>query len=203
MFLSAVARPRPGFDGKIGKGLWRVAEKHTAERRSKNHEKDEEYDKDTTMTAEVYFALMRDEVFPAIVSAFAGQPNIKTVVVQQDGASPHTGKNVVERLNAIGAKLKPKLEVRTQPAQSPDMNINDLALFRGLDVLVQKVRRGQGNEYDKEKLVDDVLKAVAEYPTEKLERMWEYKEYVMEAVQATQPTPGGNDYPRHRADEEA
>ena len=47
------------------------------------------------------------------------------------------------------------------------------------------------------------LKAVAEYPTEKLERMWEYKEYVMEAVQATQPTPGGNDYPRHRADEEA
>ena len=30
--------------------------------------------------------------------------------------------------------------------------------------------------YDKEKLVADVLKAAAEYPTEQLGRMWEYKE---------------------------
>ena len=41
----------------------------------------------------------------------------------------------------------------------------------------------------------DVLKAVAEYPTEQLERMWEYKEYVMQAVEKCD---GGNDYPRHR-----
>ena len=40
-----------------------------------------------------------------------------------------------------------------------------------------------------------MLKAVKEYPTEQLERMWEYKEYVMEAVEACN---GGNDYPRHR-----
>ena len=51
--------------------------------------------------------------------------------------------------------------------------------------------------YDKEKLVADVLKAVSEYPTEQLERMWEYKEYVMEAVEKCN---GGNDYPRHRRD---
>lgn len=55
--------------------------------------------------------------------------------------------------------------MRTQPAQSPDFNVNDLALFRALDVLVRKSRRGQGNAYEKEKLVADVLKAAAEYPT--------------------------------------
>ena len=52
------------------------------------------------------------------------------------------------------------------------MNVNDLALFRGLDVAVRKLRRGAGNTFDKEKLVADVLKAVAEYPSEKLETMW-------------------------------
>ena len=88
--------------------------------------------------------------------------------------------------------------MRTQPAQSPDMNVNDLALFRALDVLVRKMRRGEGNEFDKEKLVADVLKAHAEYSSEKLEAMWEYKEYVMEAVAAC---GGGNDYPRHRPKE--
>ena len=62
---------------------------------------------------------------------------------------------------------------------------------------VSKARRGEGNEYDKEKLVADVLKAVAEYPTEQLERMWEYKEKVMDQVMKCN---GGNDYPRHSRD---
>ena len=43
----------------------------------------------------------------------------------------------------------------------------------------------------------DVLKAVAEYPTEQLERMWEYKEKVMDQVMKCN---GGNDYPRHSRD---
>ena len=111
-----------------------------------------------------------EKVFPSVVKAYP-YPKFKKVVVQQDGASPHTGKDVVARLNAIGAELSPKLEVRTQPAQSPDMNVNDLALFRALDVLVRKMRRGEGNAFDKEKLVGDVLKAYAEYSSEQLEAM--------------------------------
>ena len=88
---AAVARPRPGFDGKIGEGVWRVAAKKTAKKTSKNHKRDDVYGEDTTMTSELYFELMRDSVFRAIVKAFAGT-GIKTVVVQQDGARPHTGK---------------------------------------------------------------------------------------------------------------
>ena len=62
--------------------------------------------------------------------------------------------------------------------------MDDLAFFRALDVLVRKVRRGESNAFDKEKLVADVLKAHAEYPSEQLEAMWDYKTYVMEAVEA-------------------
>ena len=45
-------------------------------------------------------------------------------------------------------------------------------------------------------LVKDVFAAVAAYPTEQLEKIWDYKSYVMEQVKASK---GGNDYPRHRA----
>jgi hypothetical protein len=37
MFLCAVARPRPGFDGKIG--IWAFTTTEQAQRRSKNHER--------------------------------------------------------------------------------------------------------------------------------------------------------------------
>ena len=117
--------------------------------------------------------------------------------MQQDGAKPHTGKGVVARMNAIGVKFSPTIEVRTQPAQSPDMNINDLALFRAFDVAVRKSRRGMKKGiFDKEQLVKDVFAAVAAYPAEQLEKMWDYKSYVMDQVKASK---GGNDYPRHRA----
>ena len=147
------------------------------------------------MKAELYFKMMETKVFPAIGRA-RWPAGTQVVVVQQDGARPHTGKQVVERLNEVGRTYSPRIEVRTQPAQSPDMNVNDLALFRALDVAVRKHRRGSGNRYDKEQLVADVQRMAAEYPSEKLDAMWEYKNYVMQAVVACN---GGNDYERHRS----
>lgn len=56
----------------------------------------------------------------------------KLVVVQQDGASLHTGKNNPEILNSAGMGLGWLVELVTQPAQSPDLNINDLGFFSSL-----------------------------------------------------------------------
>jgi hypothetical protein len=194
MFFSAVARPRPGFDGKVG--IWRVAEPKTAKRSSKHHDSGDVYDVDRTMTAERYFEMMTTTVFKAIAKGFRGT-GVTHVIVQQDGAKPHTGKDVVARMNGIGKTFTPTIEVRTQPANSPDMNVNDLALFRALDVAVRKSRRGMKRGlFDKDQLVKDVLAAAAAYSTEQLEKMWDYKSYVMEQVKASK---GGNDYPRHRA----
>ena len=108
MFLAATARPRPGFDGKVG--FWRVAAPKTAKKTSKNHDKDDVYDEDVTMTAEHYFTMMTTQVFNAIAKGFRGT-GVSHVIVQQDGAKPHTGKDVVARMNAIGAKLSPSMEV--------------------------------------------------------------------------------------------
>ena len=82
---------------------------------------------------------MSKKVFPKIEKAFAGTSGIREVIVQQDGARPHTGKDVVNRLNELGAACSPRIVLRTQPAQSPDLNVNDLALFRALDVAVRKL----------------------------------------------------------------
>jgi len=69
--------------------------------------------------------------------------------------------------------------------------------MHALDVAVCKSRRGMKKGFfDKDQLVKDVLAAAAAYPTEQLEKMWDYKSYVMEQVKASK---GGNDYPRHRA----
>ena len=196
MFLSAVARPRPGFNGIVG--FWRVAEKYTAKKGSAYHDRDEVYDKDATMTADRYFHMMSTLVFPKIEKAFAGT-GIREVIVQQSGgARPHTGKNVVDRLNELGTACSPRIVVCTQPAQSLDMNVNDLALFRAFDVAVRKLRRGMGRSavWNKEQLVRDVMKAALSYPAEQLAKMWDYKSDIMEKVVGAN---GGNNYERHRS----
>ena len=56
----------------------------------------------------------------------------------------------MERLNELGKSFSPQIEVRTQPAQSPDLNVNDVALFRALDVAVRKLRRGRAAWADRQ-----------------------------------------------------
>ena len=71
---------------------------------------------------------------------------------------------MTKKLNAIGAKLRPRIRVRTQPAQSPDVNICDLAFFRALACLVRKRRRIASGEsrsalFDLDKLAADTRAA--------------------------------------------
>ena len=190
MFLSALGR---GPNGKIG--MWRVCGQRVAQRNSKNHERGEEYEDDVTMTADLYFKMMTEDVFPAIRLAYAHEAK---VFVQQDGASPHTGKQMIERLNRIGAAFKtgPKLEVVQQPPNSPDMNICDLSFFRALSTGVHKSRRGRLlSIFNKDQLVADVEAAFAAYSSDALEQMWDYKEHVMAKVLGVD---GDNVYDKRR-----
>ena len=72
MFLSAIARPRPldNFDGKIG--MFRVSMEKTAGPRSRVRAPGTTYELDVSMDADLYFAMMTEQVFPAIVVAFKG-----------------------------------------------------------------------------------------------------------------------------------
>ena len=89
---------------------------------------------------------------------------------------------MTQKLNAAGAKLRPRIKVVTQPAQSPDVNICDLAFFRALTCALRKRRRvdvasaaSRTTLFDLDKLEADSHAAVNDYSPETLEEMWAYK----------------------------
>ena len=72
--------------------------------------------------------------------------------------------------------------------------------YGALSVAVRKRRRGvmRGpKRFDIDQLVEDVMQAFEDYPPEQLEKMWQHKSYVMQAVLETKPKKGGSNYPRH------
>lgn len=194
MFLACTAR-----QGKVC--LERVAETKEAGPKAKKYAPGSEYEKDCKLNGERYVEMMTTKIFPTLCAKF---PNATLIRVQQDGARCHTGKKkdgserITQELNEAGAKCSPRIEVVTQPAQSPDFNINDLAFFRALACAVAKVRVGRV-DFDKDRLVADVKKAWEDYDEEKLARMWEYHSY---CLQAAIDYKGGNQYPRHRTKEQ-
>ena len=208
MFLIALARPRPGFDGKIG--VWGISEEYLAVYNTANQDPGDEKVRSYTLNANRYQDLMVDEVFPAIRAAF---PDEEVVYVQHDGATPHTGKTKGKKnrptpvvLAEAGNKRKrgePRIEMVVQPAQSPDFNLCDLAFLRALACSVRKRRRlgpGEKRSFDLKELADDVKAEFDDYPAEKIEDMVQHLHYVLNESLKTDPK-GGNDYPRHRSAE--
>ena len=136
---------------------------------------------------------------------------VREVTLQQDGARCHTQKKkdgeeaITPKLNAAGAKLRPRIKVATQPAQSPDVNICDLAFFRALACALRKRRRVASGAsrtalFDLDKLAADSRAAfIKDYSPETLEVMWAYKTIIMDRI--IEPK-GGNDYDRRRTAEE-
>ena len=90
--------------------------------------------------------------------------------------------------------LIPDIVVTTQPAQSPDTNICDLAFFSASQTAVQKRRREQGHAFDVDKLEDDVEKVFNQYPNEKLRAMWDTKAKVLQKIVHAE---GGYNYNLH------
>jgi hypothetical protein len=198
MYLCALGKPGPNFDGRVA--LEEITETRVADRlcKSKGRVKGDEYEKDVTMDCDKYFEMMTELIFPAIRKAYRGRTT--TVRVQQDGARPHTGKDIVARLNEAGAQVKrgsndPTIVVFTQSSNSPDLNICDLAFFRALGVAVRKARRGATDSFDLDKLTLDVLAEYENYPALELAKMWEYRKYVLRQIIAC---GGGNQYEQHR-----
>ncbi|CAN0378441.1 unnamed protein product, partial [Discosporangium mesarthrocarpum] len=88
-----------------------------------------------------------------------------TIFVQQDGAKPHTGRGVME---AIQAKAGDSIILETQPAKSPDLNVNDLGFFHSIQQLKEDV-----GVSSREDLVEATMEAFDVYPRETLERVWQ------------------------------
>ncbi|CAN0400133.1 unnamed protein product, partial [Pylaiella littoralis] len=167
MIIVANARPDPAhdFDGKIG--IWRICVIETAQRSSKRRKRGEEYEFDVTIDAEWYKDWYIDEFLPAIKKKMPWQRS-KRVVVQQDGASPHTGKGNPEILNSAGMGRGWLVELVMQPAQSPDININHVRFFASL-----KSRVWAMNACSVDELAESIYQQYEDYDGETLERVWQ------------------------------
>lgn len=135
MIITAVAKPNPenSFNGLIG--IWRIQEDYEARRSSKNHTKGDAYKIDCTMTSTIFYEMMCNEIMPAVSDKMCW---CKNVYIQMDNARPHIGKNNVQKLNDFGDSIIPTITVTNQPAQSPELNVNDIGFFHSLSKRCQK-----------------------------------------------------------------
>lgn len=190
MFLCAVARPRrlpdgTFFDGKIG--IWPFGKVVPAQKKSKNRPAGTPEWHNETCDADRYRQYLICYVLPAIVERFPSSYTFgrKKVVIQQDGAGGHIKEDDGEFQEAVDY-LGMNCRLETQPAQSPDLNINDLSFFHSIASLTKKKK--PKTTLDLIKLVQDEYDA---YPPDKLNRMWLTHQAVMNEILEHD---GDNDY---------
>jgi hypothetical protein len=181
MFLSAQARPRHDphrncmWDGKLAFipiGNW-----VRQQRRSKYYAKGAMRWKNRNVDTQAYFECMEDVVRAIAKEWPRGQwanPNF-IVKVQQDGARPHTSKEFVhlwENL-LVGLVLEgvlpsvEKVQLVTQPANSPDLNVNDNGLFNAIQAGYKRYAPTNAQE-----MIDAVLETWRKYPAKRINHMW-------------------------------
>lgn len=189
MFLGAVAAPREdkGFDGKIG--LWHVGEEKEAKRRSKYHERGDVYMVNINMDGDVFMEMMTENVIPAILQKCSWA---KKVIVQMDSAGGHRIGETLAALNKIGKKQSPKIEFRTQPTRSPDVNVLDLGIWNSMRSRVPEIRYDRtATESITQRIIDAVMDMWEKYDSAKLHNIFITLNAVYEEIIAHD---GGNSF---------
>ena len=112
-----------------------------------------------------------EKVFPAIKEAWPRgdwqRPNL-IIRVQQDGAPTHIDPDDVLLMQGLQElNMENKVLLYTQPANSPDCNINDLGFFRALQSLYQRSTPANVGE-----IIANVQEAYQDYDYRKINRIW-------------------------------
>jgi hypothetical protein len=188
MFLSAIARPRydtgrdQWFNGKIG--LWPIAHEVPAQRASVNRPRGTLEWKDLTMDKPRYTQYLLEKVIPAIMEQWP-RAN-RTVRLQQDNATPHLKpaefaavyKENREHLQQVfGGGLVWEFSVFFQPANSPDLNMNDLAFFAS-----SKAQYWKDPSDNIRGMIEKMAQIFADYPRQKLSNGFTTLQVVMNQI---------------------
>jgi hypothetical protein len=167
--LTVLARPRrmrdgTRFDGKIG--CFPFINTAPAKRNSKNRSAGTLVTTATTVDADAYATKMIECVMPALKQKMPWMKK-HTIFVQQDGAPPHTARGNTERIESACNVNGWTISIKTQPAQSPDMNLCDLSFFHSL-------QKRQQNHWTEgiEQLIEAVESEWQSYEWQTLERQW-------------------------------
>ncbi|KAH9101249.1 hypothetical protein LEN26_015845 [Aphanomyces euteiches] len=137
MFLCAVARPRDGWDGKVG--CWEITETTAARRTSKNRPAGTPLTIPATMNREKYRCMLLENVLPAIKQSWIWPAGVTpgTIWIQQDNARSHVLPSDAQVL-AAGRDGVWDIRLRNQPPMSPDLNAVDLGFFNSIQSLQHK-----------------------------------------------------------------
>lgn len=85
--------------------------------------------------------------------------------IQQDGPNAPDDRQWLERLQQKG--LKNKILLYTQPANSPDLNINDLGFVSALQAYYQQFSAKTPTE-----IINYVQQTYQQYPQERINHVW-------------------------------
>ena len=139
--------------------MWPFVVKDTATRNSKYRTKGTPVLKPINVDKDVYEDYVLNKVFPAIKEKCPASMKSKTIRLQQDNAQHHTLiNNNSEKMAEKLEELNLDIEIKPQPAQSPDLYILDLSIFRAIQSL--KYKKGSKNL---EELIKHTLEAFNAY----------------------------------------
>lgn len=181
MFMAAVARPRfdhrkgEYFDGKLG--IWPFVYKEPAKRNSKNRVKGTLVTRPTeSVNAEECKKMLIENVLPAIRNKFPNINKNEPIYIQQDNAKPHLKDND-EALIEEGLKDGWCIKLKSQPPNSPDLNVLDLGFFNSIQSL-----QHQQSPTSIDELIECVQSAFNEQHPDKLDNVFLTLQTCMEST---------------------
>jgi hypothetical protein len=190
MFLCAVARPRFNadgvctFDGKLG--MWPFVEYIPAQRRSVNRNRGDIVTTVVSCTRDRYRTMLIEKLIPAIRLKWPDRGPLRTITIQQDGATAHI-PSTDQEFNEHARQGVWNIRLETQAAKSPDTNVLDLSFFRALQALQWR----SGCEVHIDGLIQQTLQAFAQFDPRKLDFAFLTLQCCMDDILAIN---GGNDY---------
>lgn len=144
---------------------------------------------DVSVTSEYYRETMETRMLPQIIEnmPWAGLGGHE-LVIQHDGAPAHNGKGNEAYWPEMLQRMYPrrKITIITQPAQSPDLNINDLGFFNSLQSLAADT-----DPENLSALMDSVEECYWNYDAQTLERVWQAQFNMYNCILQAK---GGNNY---------
>jgi len=170
MFLCAVAKPQMRPDGPRMNGLIACipfTEVVPAQRNSVNRPKGTLEEKPVDVNSGVYRQALI-QVMRRIKERLHWKKG-EQIIVRHDGATPHNGGGNEAFFAAHGQKYEWNIVVDTQCAQSPDLNIYDIGVFRSLQSRSEEYRVESSTVSD---LVARVQKTFDAFPWQTLDHCW-------------------------------
>jgi hypothetical protein len=177
MIMTAVGRPVHkdllDFSGKLYIG--RCSVPCTAKKDSANHKAGETYDHDCNVNGELYISMVK-KMLTRMSAVFKAQPNA-VITIQHDGVGPHRSLYAENEVQRLGDRNVPMVLFTRQDPQSPEENVNNLAIYRHMGLVVA--------EFDyqtAEELIVAIMAAWRRIPEAMLERVFALKCIVFKEI---------------------